>query len=154
MTPAPVKPVFEPPINWWRLDPQERTETLAVLFDWVPELVRRYGLTDSTVPPCWYRHEAMVQELLALFQYRNQLQYLEVGPPNAPIDFHYQFQLALGRLRSWNQSAGCNTAEHQETPIQPWAAVGNPKAGEWEAKAFMHLEELEAAGSDLDEGNV
>lgn len=151
--PAPPKPVFEPPINWWKLDAEERTETLEVLFDWVRELVRRYGLRDSEVPPCWYRHEAMVQELLALFQYRNQQQFLESAPPGAPIDFHYQLQLALGRLRSWTGVTGCNGAEHLATPIQQWADTANPKSQEWEAKAFMYLQELEAAGSDLDEGN-
>lgn len=138
--PAAPKPVFEPPIDWWRLDAEERTETLSVLFEWVPELVRRYGLTDAVVPPCWYRHEALIQELLALYQYRQQQQFLPAAPPSAPLDFHYQFQLVIGRLRSWVGQAGCNTSEHMETTVQSWADPGQPRAAAWDVDAYTYLE--------------
>ncbi|WP_336652984.1 MULTISPECIES: hypothetical protein [unclassified Leucobacter] len=137
---GPAKPGYEPPINWWRLDAEERTEILEVLVSWVPELCRRYGLTDAIIPPCWYRHEPLIQELLAFYQYRNQMQFLESAPPNAPLDVHYQLQLLLGRLRSWVSQSGCNAAEHMDTPVQPWVAEDDARAATWEVEAFQYLE--------------
>lgn len=138
--PAPAKPVYEPPINWWRLDAEERTEMLEVLFLWVPELCRRYGLIDAIIPPCWYRHEPLIQELLAFYQYRNQMQFLETAPTIAALDVHYQLQLVISRLRSWVLQTGCNAAEHAETPVQSWAAEGTAQAAAWEVETFEYLE--------------
>ncbi len=137
--PAPVKPVMEAPINWWRLDSEERAETLGVLLEWVPELVRRYGLTDQVVPPCWYRHEALIQELLALFQYRNQQQFLPVAPPGAPLDFHYQLQLLMQRLRGWVTMSGCNAGEHEDTRLPVWADPSSARHALWEEEAIEYI---------------
>lgn len=142
MPPASAKPRFEPPINWWKLDSTERAETLTVLAEWVPELVRRYGVTDQYVPPCWFRHEALVQELLALYQYRNQQQFLPVAPPSAPLDFHYQFQLALTRLRMWVGVSGCNGAEHLETPVQQWTVDTTVRASRWAVEIDEYVKEI------------
>lgn len=152
--PAPPAAVSRPlPIDWWKLDPEERTETLEVLFKWVPQLVRRYGLTESEVPPCWFRHEALVQELLAAFQYRQQMQFNEAmgSPPSAPFDFHYQFQLALQRLRGWTSRTGCNAGEHQETVVQPWALLGSTAAASWEVDTYEYLMEAQAVWAEQEE---
>lgn len=141
--PAAEKPVYAPPINWWKLDAEERTETLQVLFEWVPELVRRYGLRDSTLPPCWYKHEAMIQELLALFQLRNQQMFLPIAPPSAPSDFHYQFQLFQGRMLTWNHMSGCNGSEHNDTVVQLWADPYKPAAAAWDVDAHEYVMEAQ-----------
>lgn len=139
-TPIPeAASAYEPPVNWWRLDAQERAETLGVLFEWVPELVRRYGLRDSEIPPCWFRHEAMVQELLALFQYRNQQQFTPGANPGAANDFHYQFQLFLQRMRSWAGTTGCRTGEHNPTVLQAWADPANSSSAVWQVSAEEYL---------------
>lgn len=132
--PSPQIPQRAPlpsPINWWRLDDEERAETLEVLSEWVPELVRRYGLRDSVVPPCWFLHEALVQELLALFQYRNQQQVEPTAPPSAMLDFHYQFDLAIRRLANWTTSTGCNSAEHHDTTPAVWVVPGSVRNSTW-----------------------
>ena len=33
---------------------------------WIRWCVRRYGLDHRTIPPCWYQHGALVEELSAL----------------------------------------------------------------------------------------
>lgn len=139
------------PIDWWRLDDEERAETLSVLIEWVPELVRRYGITDQAIPPCWYRHENLVQELLALFQYRNQQQFLDIAPPSAPIDFHAQFALFLARVRVWNQATGCTAVDHFETAVQPWASiVSTDAAAAWWTSATDYVQEIGAPAFSSD----
>lgn len=135
--------MYAAPINWWRLDAEERVETMTVLTEWVPELVRRYGLQDAIIPPCWFRHEAMIQELLALFQYRNQLQFLPAAPPGAPLDFHYQLQLVMQRMRSWTGMTGCNGGEHEPTRVQSWADPQMVNGAKWATAISDYLLEQE-----------
>lgn len=45
----PLPPPISP-INWWKLDDEERQEVLELLSVWVPELVRRYALTEIVTP--------------------------------------------------------------------------------------------------------
>lgn len=139
------------PIDWWKLDTVERTETLGTLAVWVPELVRRYTLTDQIVPPCWYQHEPLVQELLALFQYRNQNQFLPIAPPVAPKEFHYELQLAIARLRSWVQLTGCNAAEHFDGTVQAWAERSGAAPALWRTGIDDHINEVLDASHPTEE---
>lgn len=141
----PLRPQLPSPINWWKLDDEERAETLEVLGEWVPELVRRYGLRDSVVPPCWYLHESLVQELLAIFQYRNQQQVLETAPPSAMLDFHYQFDIAIRRLHGWTALTGCNSADHRDTTLPLWVVPGTVQGSQWGADFEEHVDLIRGA---------
>ncbi|MQY18960.1 hypothetical protein [Nocardia macrotermitis] len=50
---------------WAELDAAEKAELWTELASWVDWLRHRYQL-GSRVPPCWWRHEAVVEELTAL----------------------------------------------------------------------------------------
>lgn len=138
----PVKRAVQPagpppaisPINWWKLDQDERKETLETLTLFVPELARRYALSDAVIPPCWYRHEALIQELLALYQYRNQNQFLNTSPATAPKEWHYELQIAMMRLRSWVTVTGCNIGEHYEDQPQKWSIPGESACALWQTE--------------------
>lgn len=144
MNPVPPKEpepqvLVPPPIDWWKLDAQGRAETLGILLRFVPELVRRYALRDSEVPPCWFKHEPLIQELLALYQYRNQQQFLPISPAGAPLDFHYNFQLAIGRLTSWTARHGCRMGEHFPTDLAAWVDPDLEKPLEWAIEAEEYV---------------
>ena len=60
----------------WRIDPADPDRTLTAadaewlweeLRDWVEWLVERYSLDHRIVPPCWFLHGALVDELTALW---------------------------------------------------------------------------------------
>lgn len=51
--------------SWRDLDRRGTAELWAELLDWVDWLRHRYQL-GSRVPACWYRHDAVVEELTAL----------------------------------------------------------------------------------------
>lgn len=125
-------PAYAAPVDWWKLDAEERVETLLALKVWVPEFVRRYALKEQVVPACWYLHEALVQELLAFFQYRNQMQVLPTSPPSAMQDLHYQLSLTIARLRAWAAETGCTLKEHRPSVIPTWAQETTVQHAEWE----------------------
>lgn len=135
------------PINWWRLDDAERAEVFGVLRGFVTEFVRRYALPASVVPPCWYRHEAIVQELLAFYQYRDQLQLAE-GPAashaGAPLEVHVQLHMLRGRLREIVQ---CNEAEHFDDAIPAWAVPETAVGALW-SEDFDEFVKVEEGQSD------
>lgn len=145
--PLPAPSVAELPIDWMKLDDAERSEILlSKLIPWVPELVRSYMLKPQIVVPCWYLHEEMIHEVLALYQYREQQQFnLELGPPaSAPIDFQYQLGLWKHRMTELTANAGCTQADHHRPTVQAWADVERPESATWSVTAEEFAMELAA----------
>jgi len=123
--PDPVAPTDEsgglnPPIDWWKLSQAERRAQLNRVWSFTQRLVRSYRLPGEIVPPCWFRHEEMVQELMALMQYRNEQQFIEQQSPGAALDFHYQLGLWTARMRAWTLEAGCKPNEHLTKALPMW----------------------------------
>lgn len=140
---VPMAPAL--PIDWMKLDGESRSETLReVLLVWVPKFVMSYELSEKVVPQCWIQHEAMIHELLALFQYRQQQQFnTELGPPpSAPIDYQYQLSLWKTRMRELVGDAGCTSAEHFEPRRQPWVDPENADSARWYVAADAYAAEL------------
>lgn len=132
--PLPSRGVPALPIDWMALDVEEQSETLQeVLGVWVPKIVCEFGLPEQVVPRCWFRHSAMIHELLALFQYRQQQQFnTELGPPaSAGIDFQYQFSLWRQRMRSLTSEAGCTASRHYPQHRPAWADQGTTEFAKW-----------------------
>ena len=125
----PDLPPAELPIDYWIVSGVERAAVFRELAEFVHYLVVSYALDEREVPRCWYLHNALVQELLALMQYRKQV-YSEAAPPSAPQDFHFQLQQTLLRMRSWAARTNCIAAEHNPDYIPPWVKrVGKPGDG-------------------------
>jgi hypothetical protein len=124
---------------------------LWTLEQFVIELVSRYGLKEAVVPPCWFKHEAIIQELLALFQYRNQQQYLPIAPASAPIDFHYYFQLALTRLRNWVNESGCTLSRHHDSRTAPWVTPGTGLNAQHVQDFEEYLANYEKKGMEIED---
>ena len=51
------------PIRWPHLDDEKTAEQLGELTDWVLWLTWRFNLDHRTVPHCWNRHGAVIEEL-------------------------------------------------------------------------------------------
>lgn len=151
VVPAAAESAPLAPINWWRLDDQERADVMEILQVWVPELARRYSLPAKTIPPCWYWHESLIQELLALFQYRNQNQFLPTAPAVAAKEFHYEFQLAMHRLIGWHQ---CNESEHTPDRPQLWTLVDGEKSLSWRQEMSEVVDKIRLGGAPWDPANV
>lgn len=150
LTPPPPMPEVSAaalPIDWMKLDGAERAELmLSTLLEWVPSMVRSFALREQTVPPCWYLHEEMVHELLALYQYREQQQFNDLlGPPaSAAIDFLYQLGLWKARMQALTGDAGCTSAKHHEPTIPAWADPAKPASATWGVEAEEYALQLAA----------
>ncbi|MGO1571302.1 MAG: hypothetical protein ACTHYD_09575 [Canibacter sp.] len=138
-------PQARPPINWWKLNAHDRRDTLRLLTEWVPEFVRRYAIVDQVVPPCWYQHEALIQELLGLYQAREHAAFDEYAAPTAPNDFHYQLDLFKHRARGLVSQFGCNVAEHFETALPHWVLPG-ARSALWSDEVSAFIQEGDNTG--------
>lgn len=111
---------WEPqPICWPRLDREAAYTTWHGLDTWIRWCVRRYALDHRTIPPCWYRHGASVEELSAL-RTAWQSAHSPTAPGNAPIEWHAMFALARQRLQDWVARSGCRPDEHRPEPGATW----------------------------------
>lgn len=136
-------PPLPEPINWWNLDPESRKKTLEVLSAFVVDLTTYYVLPEQVVPRCWYKHSALIQELLALFQYRNQQQYAPGASVQGAIDFHTQFvQNSIPRLRGWVAEMGCTASEHfpDEGRLPSWVSTEGIHRAVWKTDFHEHLQ--------------
>ncbi|MBS3182356.1 hypothetical protein [Leucobacter manosquensis] len=140
------------------LDAVAQSETLrSVLGEWVPKIVCEFALSEQVVPRCWYRHSAMIHELLALFQYRQQQQFnMELGPPvSAAIDFQYQFSLWRQRMRSLTGDAGCTASKHLAQHRPSWADSSTTDFAMWSVDLDEFARELVAfAEPDVSESSA
>lgn len=112
-----------PPVVCWRdLDDTDTQRELADLAEWVTWVVTRYSLDHRTVPPCWARHGALVEELSALRSLW-ELCFLADPAPADPATFHERFALAIARLRDWAARRDCKPTQHRGDQPPPWSAA-------------------------------
>jgi hypothetical protein len=101
---------------------------VADLTSWVEWFVTTFRV-QSKIPPCWVRHPALVEELLALF-FLWQHCWIPAADPSLPVAFLRELDWALGRIeRHWKVS--CDATEHR--PPQPidFASTGVPQWQAW-----------------------
>lgn len=106
---------------WHALTAKEAADAWDALIGWVDWLIARYGL-DDTVPACWYRHGALVDELDALRAAWTDA-YLA---PSAKLSdaCHWLAQLAssTARIHTWDRY-GCAAGTHRDDDPAPSAKV-------------------------------
>lgn len=93
--------------------------TLLAVNRWVKWLVGRFALANI-VPPCWYRHGYMIEELMAL--HRVHLRYV-IGAadpdPQGYLLFVNQLSATVNRLQAfWHNS--CKNGKHVEDSAIQW----------------------------------
>ncbi|MDR5707377.1 hypothetical protein [Agromyces aerolatus] len=136
------------PADWWALGTPQRHLLLTDLWEFTRKLVRSYRLPSPIVPPCWFRHDELIQELLALKQYRED----QFSQPSqgAAFDFHGQLQLWIARMRFWVVETGCTGNEHVAKTPPMWIVPGSVAAVRAEAALDELLggDKLVATGAD------
>ena len=111
---------WEPqPVCWARLDRDTALAAWHTLDAWVRWCVHRYGLDHRTVPPCWYLHGALVEELSAL-RTGWQAAHAPTAPGSAPLEWHNLFAAARQRLQDWVARTGCRPDEHRGQQRVAW----------------------------------
>lgn len=119
-----VGPTFWPDLALADLETQ-----WTELRQWVEALVTRYPhlITQKAVPACWFRHNELVEALVALRDHE-RVTFSESSPGTAPAAWHQVFALIEARLREWTAVAGC-LSSHRE----PHVVMRIPSDAEWAA---------------------
>lgn len=111
-SPAPA-PMGGGPIHVPSLNDGEYDALLTDLRIWVDALVSRFALDVRTIPPCWERHNAMVETLTAL---RDAERGCFVGraPATAGLDWIRAVRDSVAYLRDQAAVTRCSTHEHRD----------------------------------------
>ncbi len=108
------------PVVWRRLDAESAGTAWAELDAWVRWLASRYSLDHRDVPPCWFAHGHLVEELSAL-QTAHRACFDPSASPVAPVEWHQTLAAARTRLQLWAARTGCRQGEHRPDTPPAWA---------------------------------
>lgn len=95
----------DPPIHWPSLTADEAGAEWRSLYEWVATLQHRFrGMVR--LPPCWYRHNDLVEALSALRDHE-RISYADTAGPTAAVAWHVAFRDIEARLRIWIAELRC-----------------------------------------------
>src|SRR5690606_22327414 len=115
-------------INWRVLSDPNARDAWARLREWVEWFSVRYDVPISTVPPCWWKHPSLVEELSALHT-AHTAAFDASDTGFRPISWHERLTLAMPRLtRAY--AGGC-TRGHSPHKPRSWADTTDEQ--EWDA---------------------
>jgi hypothetical protein len=109
---------IQSPTDWRRIPPSEVRTAWRDLREWVEWLRDRYTLDYRVVPPCWYRHSALVDVLVALRDH-HQYAFSDLQPASAATEWQRVFRDLEPRLREWASRAGCTRDTHRPDITMP-----------------------------------
>lgn len=97
---------------WHTLTATEAARAWQTLTSWVDWLNDRYHL-DDTLPDCWYRHDAMLDELDALRAAWTAAYLDPQARPHDPAAWLELLDRTLARIRAWDRY-GCTAGTHHD----------------------------------------
>lgn len=139
---AAPAPRLLPPMNWWTLAADEKAVVLTTLDRFLRNLHRYYELRSGLVRECWFKHPAVVQEVLALWQYRSHHAFIPDQTAIASLEFHIQLIPALDRIEKATKRTGCQPGEHKEYEVLAMFDHG-PKSEGYTGDLRKSVDELE-----------
>jgi hypothetical protein len=101
------------PWVWAVMEPAERQECLQELRTWVAWLQAAHELHNK-IPPCWYRHQAVVEHLTALYAGWRRTFTEEPEPGRSLIEA--EWISTLHSFLPYLQVSACAAGTHDEPP--------------------------------------
>ena len=109
------------PVHWPSLTETERVQAFGDLRERVEQLVDRFAIEIRVIPPCWYRHNGMVEALSALRDHE-RMSFSEHGSPTGAVDWFRAFREVELRLMDLAARTQCSVQEHRADAARPWRA--------------------------------
>lgn len=103
-------------IPWELLGASDYRAALTDLGSWLAWLVPTYRIPPSVVPPCWFLHAGLIEELGHLWTGWQVTRHPESGMGMVGLDWDGHRDRATGRLRELVATAGCNGTTHSAKP--------------------------------------
>lgn len=107
------------PTHWPSLLPDEAGQAWVDLRGWVEALVDRFGLEPRVVPPCWFRHNALVEALSALRDHE-RISFAPNASPTAAVDWFRGLREIQHHLSQVCARTQCSVNEHRPDPPRSW----------------------------------
>lgn len=114
------------PIHLPSLTADERRAILGQLRAWVARLVSRFQIDVRVIPPCWERHNGMVEALQALRDLERDC-FVGKAPPSAGVDWFRGYREIEARLIEIAALTNCTAREHRDPPVN-WPALQDDSA--------------------------
>ena len=106
------------PWTWSKLNRDAARGSWQAVAEFVTWLVERFDLGD-VIPPCWWAHGAMVEELTALWAAWSGAYQHPDADPDAPIEWLDHLATSRARLLEWDKM-GCAQRGHREATPTGW----------------------------------
>lgn len=137
------------PTHWPSLLPDESRAAWAELRGWVESLVDRFGLETRVVPPCWYRHNTLVESLSALRDYE-RICFTPSASPTGAVDWFRALREIEHRMREACARTQCSVNEHRADPARAWMTDQAP----WQTfvEADLYIREKRVIDESLASG--
>lgn len=126
--------------RWRELPEESMAEVWTWLRGWVDWLVEAHRIPADEIPPCWYRHPEIVEELWAAANAEAQAWEATTATMTPMTAWHFHLRMMLDRL---NGKAKSCAAKKAHVPERAWTPGWSPGAllvdeGDWAA----HLAEV------------
>ena len=118
-------PDLHGPTHWPSLLPDEACPAWAQLRDWVESLVDRFALETRVVPPCWYRHNTLVEALSALRDHE-RICFAPNASPTGALDWFRGLREVEHRMSEACARTQCSVNEHRPDLPRAWTTDQGP----------------------------
>ncbi|MBN9154715.1 MAG: hypothetical protein J0J05_12105 [Microbacterium sp.] len=132
---GPSDPLGAHVIDWRHLSDSDARAAWDSLRAWVDWFVIRYRIAETTVPPCWYRHGQLVEELSAL-HVAHGAAFDSTDSGFGPIGWHERLSVAMPRLTK-AYAGGCTNGHRDVQPRAP-ITIDEQEWDAWTTKAHAH----------------
>jgi hypothetical protein len=137
--------VQQGPTHWPSLLPDEARPAWDDLREWVESLVDRFALETRVVPPCWYRHNTLVEALSALRDHE-RICFAPNASPTAAVDWFRGLREVEHRMSEACARTQCSVNEHRPDPPRAWTTDQGP----WQT--FVDADVAEREQRVIDQG--
>jgi hypothetical protein len=137
------------PVMWDALSGEDAAAQWQALRSWVSWFRTTFAVDHRVVPPCWYRHDAVV-ELLSALRDHWRAAYDPLNSPTAASEWHRVLAQLEPRLREWAARTGCTPTEHRPDARQAYPddeAAWADHVREDLARRSLRLHEVNEAAS-------
>jgi hypothetical protein len=126
--------------------PADAHQAWADLRVWVECLIDRFALETRVVPPCWYRHNALVEALSALRDHE-RMSFAPNAFPTGAVDWLRALREVERVLTEACARTQCSVNEHRPDPPRTWRTDQT----QWQTfvEADVHDRERQVIGEGL-----
>ena len=115
----PQTPPVPMVICWDELDPAGYARTLRDLADWLDWLRGTYRLPYTVIPPCWFSHPGLREDLGHLWTGWLLTRHPDAGVGMTGLDWDARREQTIARLREATAITGCTGTRHTDEPAMP-----------------------------------